>query len=258
MKDKMAKLKSRLSEFSISFSDFEAHLKEMDSSISLAYMSSFDNLGGKSSDIDVYIIGSKKPELLLKEKNTHFVGMFTIGELLIDLEFWPEDYIRKLLKEDYTKLEEEELKLLQKLSAAVIITNTCEGSELINAIDKAKLGEVVKKIYREKANSYLDDGIKLLGDCYEELALICAREALQFTIGEINASKGKINLKYKWIMRIFEDNGGYGNVDNVVKYKTYMLDIPDRGCSLRPYVEEIIDFISMLRTREIGLFSDMF
>lgn len=213
------------------------------------YMSEFENLGTKDSDIDVYIISDHIPEKNFNRKYLECLGVnnFLVKDLEFDVEYWHRNDIFNIVEKykNGSLMEKSLIKILLRLNFKCTITENLYTKTLVGILEKVNIQKYVEKFYLTLGRAFYDDAIKLYNAEEYISALDCCRNALWNVIAALNAQNNYPNLKEKWISKIFLMNKGYGEQNILDKYYKFQIfaSVPsDR--SFISYLEEFLEFIN--------------
>lgn len=213
------------------------------------YMSEFENLGTKDSDIDVYIISDHIPVKNFKRKYLDCLGVnnLSIKGLEFDIEYWHRDDLLKIVNQykNGTLMEKSLIKILLRLDFKCTIIDNLYTKMLIDILEKLDIKEYVENFYLVIGTAFYDDAIKLYNAKEYISSLDCCRNALWNVVAAINAQNNFPNLKEKWVSKIFLMHRGYGDEEALKKYYKFQVfpSVPsDEG--LISYIEEFLEFIN--------------
>lgn len=213
--------------------------------IVFAYISRLEGLGNNSSDIDIYVISDEVPgREVANENEKTFIDVVDLGRTSLDIEYWStkkaDDLIDALNIKNYEKVGMDELKFLHRLSIGVNIYEDKLTQAYRDRINKVNIQECLYLIYRKGAVNLMDDAIKLFYAEDYVTALSIARAALEQSLAVSNTTHGKLNMKRKWVPKIFVDNNGY-NEGILERYMNLQVYCNITKENISQYVEGIIE-----------------
>lgn len=240
-------LKERLEKCAISVEDIIAKLILKKEDSVYIYTSHLEGLGTDDSDMDVYVICNELPN------NNSFIKCddcniqnIVVKSTLLDIEYWSIIRIKLILDKlsnKKNKLTLNEMKLIQKLIYSELIYSGKHKLNFKDDINVNNLKTFVLENYVLKANSYLEDSIYMYNAQEYFCSLNCAFYALENAIGAFNTVNNVINVKEKWISKIFIKNKAYNNKNIYEKYLKYQIYTNITSNNIIDFVENKIDFI---------------
>lgn len=242
--------------YDVTFDDVSELISNFSSTGGIVYSSILEGLGTKESDLDVYLFENKLPVRLRANESESTVTIpRKLNNLSIDIKVWEKKYILKLIQklnsESKFEIDSDELKMLCRIRKGIAIRKEMimEIKELINV---EALTECILRYYILNAQSEFQDASALLKAGELQCALHCARVALHSTIGAYNTSEGVLNVKEKWIPKLFIDNE---NIDKKIKdkYIYYQCHITFDNSTIEKNIKDMLNFIRDLLT-EIRLY----
>lgn len=245
-------LKERLEECNITIeSILENIILNTSNTTVFVYTSHLEGLGTKDSDFDVYVLCESIPDEIARTNHVEpIVKNLVIEDTLIDIEYWTisqiDSLINKLTLNDSSMMIDQ-LKILNRLKVGEILFNENLGDELKNKLlnTEENMKDKVIESFLIGANSYLEDAVHMYNAKEYFCSLSCSYNALEYTIGGVNAKNGFTNLKLKWVPKIFMNNNGYDKslLDQYLKYQIYT-EINENN--IETFAEEKMEFIQNL------------
>lgn len=228
-------------------------IKVKNKQLIFAYISRMEGLGNKGSDVDLYVISDEVPKnQMLEDSSKVFIDVVELGNTDLDIEYWSTEQVNDLINclnsKNYKSIGMEELKFLYRLTIGAIINEAELAKEFRNKINKSNIQERLYSLYRTGTINQMDDAIKLF---YAEdyiSALSIARAALDQSLAVINTANGKINMKRKWMSKIFIANNGYKG-DLLERYLKLQVYCSINEANISQYVEDIIELTQEILTK---------
>lgn len=214
-----------------------------------AYMSTFESLGTKDSDIDIYVISDHIPKKDFKRKYLECLG---VSNLIVDgkefdIEYWLgtniEDIISKCKNDCY--VDKSLIKILLRLKFNCVVIENSYTKKLLDMLEGIDINKYIEHFYITLTRSFYDDAIKLFKAKEYVSSLDCCRYALWNIVVAINAMNGNPHLKEKWVSKIFIMNEGYGDSELLKKYYKFQgFDMTPYNETVDKYVENFLEFIN--------------
>lgn len=253
-------LEDRLVECGVKANDILTYIEKKDLGVKgvFIYTSHIEGLGTKSSDLDVYVISEKVDfQDNMKVENDVYIENIIINNTIIDIEYREKPTLIKSIERvnDFkVNIDVNEIKFIDKINKSIVLYNNTYCSQIKELINQETILKRVKQYYMSEANSYFGDAIKLFKNKEYLSALFCARNALEFALGILNAKKGYSNVKNKWISKIFflSENEGSELIESYLNLQVY----PNiREEDLESHIEDLLEFTQ--RVISMGIIRDV-
>ncbi len=203
----------------------------------IVYISLFDGLGNRNSDIDVYVLSSEE-----KQQKTL---MARISKAVCDIEFWTFESMERAVASARTMKDPVTLKLLQRIERGVCIYGDSECYKmLIKNLSGIDFNKLICEYFVSIAGGEYDDAVKMVKNRNYMAALSCARRGIDNLIAAFNAKNGFANLNLKWSSTILINHDGFGNAEIMSGYVKYQIYSHITEASISREVEEMLDYIS--------------
>lgn len=245
------KLEERLNSLNITIEEINekihADFNNTDIYSILIYSSNMEGLGNKYSDFDLYV--------LFKESSImpQTVKEITIKGITLDIEYIPTDVVLSLnnrLKDKYEKIEIGEIKLLHRIRVSEIIFNENYIKEIKQSIPERAIAKNLIDAFVRYNVTDKDDFFKFYKSGDYESSLPLARNIVQNSVAILNVKHGYMNVKTKWITRIFLRNNGY-NEEFLEKYERLYLYPNINREELKNHLVDLIDFSNELMSEDL-------
>ncbi|WP_129045118.1 hypothetical protein [Companilactobacillus metriopterae] len=203
------------------------------------YSSLFEGLGTPDSDLDIYVVG--------KSGDSSYVKTIILeNNYKLDVEYWPQ----KIISDYYVNYSQElnipkdffELKVLLRIINSIEITKN-NSTSIGSYLDIYGIYNSILELFSKSARSHYEDAMTLYKYGEELSSVDELRRSAWSCAGALNAKSGNINLKEKWISKLFIEN--YQNKYLVNRYSNLMfyssLSISNES---DVYLDEMIELVN--------------
>lgn len=198
-----------------------------------AYITQFDGLGNKDSDLDIYCI--------TKRDIIHNVKMIKINGANCDIENWSIDSILRIIEKGEYLEDLFILKLLSKIQSSICIRESEDMQFLLQKIDEIDIQSILEKLYKKCARAEYDDAVKMLNNCEFIPAIACARRSSSFLLGAINAHNRYKICNIKWNEKIYLSSN---DSETIKDYVDSFIYCEINESNIKSKIEKMLRFIS--------------
>lgn len=208
------------------------------------YTSHMEGLGTNNSDLDIFIITNKVPDIAFDRiENNIFYKSIYLPNIRLDIHYINYNDIQELFElamNKKAKVDRVQLTILLKIMRSEILIGKKIDTSWKNEEVLDMLKHRVVDFYRRIATESLDDACILMSENELHCSLITLRNSINHALGAINALMGHSNLNYKWIPKIFLSSGI--NEDFKKRYNELFIFSSITEDNFKQYIKNMILF----------------